>query len=342
MFVTVNDMEADIKAWVLRLNIRESTRKSYFLTLRKLARFAGSRGIEDQNAGIEFVTASTCARTRNHYLVAINQYRKSRGLALLPLKTSKVVKHQFNTARISEIFDALVPICKNERDRALIALLRYGGLRISEALNLKVGDVSFPHQQLQVNITVSKTTPRDPLVWRSTKYMRDYLCRLPDHDAGSWLFPSQAGRHLASRTFENWLNRESLALGYKITPHDLRRLCATEMAERFGIRVLMDFFGWNNIQTAQVYIDKARGSATTAILAELGIQKSINLFDVTKCWRCGTANQPNSIHCSTCGELLDKSAIPAREKIDTMDEMSLEKLLVQILIKRKILPPRSG
>lgn len=331
-------MTDDISRFVSRLRVRDSTRRNYISVLRRLHRCAGPRGLESIEAGIEFVTGARCARTGNLYLTTINQYRQSRGLGPLPGMTCvKPQKHQFNPARIAEIYDKMLPLCRLERDRALLALLRYGGLRISECITLRRSDVTFPHGQLQVSISESKTTPRDPLAWRATKHLRDYLARSAPN---KWLFPTRHG-HISKRTVEGWFMAWSEQLGFHVTPHDLRRLCATEMAEKFGVRPLMDYFGWVSITTAEVYVNKARGSSTQAILNELGIQKTSSLFDTSTCWRCGSPNPPNQVHCGTCGERLDPAAIPQREHIDALDADGLEEMLVAILRKRGILPPGS-
>ena len=329
-----------IKSYVSKLGIRNTTRAQYERILYRFAALAGSRGPLSTDAGVEFVTRARCARTRNLYLVVINAFRSSCRRDPLPLDRARAQRKTFNTARIAETFDALLPRCKSERDRALLALLRFGGLRISEALYLRVRDISFPDGQLQVAITESKTVPRDPIAWRATRYMRDYLDRTR---AGSdrYLFPTPSGRPLTRQTFEWWLAKESLAAGYRISPHDLRRLCATEMAGKFGLQVLMDYFGWESAATAQIYIDKARGSSGSAIRSELGITNKSSLFDTNKCWRCGAASPPEQQHCGTCGELLDQDAIPQRERVKQMGDKELEDLLVQILEKRGILPSRS-
>jgi integrase len=331
-------MPDDVKTFVSRLRVRDTTKANYTSVLRRFQRSAGDRGIDSTEAGIEFVSGARCPRTGNLYLSTINLYRRSRSLPALPdLRCVKPQRHQFNPPRIAEAFDKLLPLCRIERDRALLALLRYGGLRISEAITLRASDITFPHQQLQVSIAESKTTPRDPLVWRATKFLRDYL----DRSAPSgWLFPTLHG-HISKRTVEGWFIEWSSTIGFHVTPHDFRRLCATEMAAKFGIRPLMDYFGWSSVATAEIYISKARGSSTAEILSALGIGKSTDLFTTGTCWRCGATNPPNQVHCGTCGELADPTAIPQRERIDTLDEQGLEKLLVEILVKRGILPPRS-
>lgn len=328
-------MSTEIKTYTSRLQVSETTRSLYALILTAFQRYAGTRGIESEDAALDYVARARSVRTKNLYITVIDGYRRSRALPALSIRPRKPPKKQFNTARISESFEKMLPLCRLERDRALLALLRYGGLRISEALTLKVQDISFPNAQLQVSITQSKTTVRDPLVWRATRYLREYIDRYPQPGI-CWLFPTQFG-HLTRRTAEKMIVDLSIRAGYRLTPHDLRRLCATEMAERFGPRILMDYFGWDSLKTAEIYIDKARGSSTQAIMAELGMTNKASLFDTTTCWRCATKNQPTAVHCQTCGELLDKSVIPERELIDTLNREDLEALLIQILKKRGIL-----
>jgi len=141
------------------------------------------------------------------------------------------------------------------RDAALLTLLYGAGLRISEALSLKRGDVP-----LGETLTVlgkgrkERSVPVLPLV---ASALNDYAAKLPFTGApSSSLFLSRRGKPMSAREAQGLMQRlrGRLGLPEKATPHALRHSFATHLVQnRADIRSVQQLLGHADISTTQIY-----------------------------------------------------------------------------------------
>jgi integrase/recombinase XerC len=141
------------------------------------------------------------------------------------------------------------------RDAALLTLLYGAGLRISEALGLKRGDVP-----LGATLTVigkgrkERSVPVLPLVAAA---LNDYAAKIPFTGApSSALFLSRRGLPMSAREAQ-WLMqnlRGRLGLPEKSTPHALRHSFATHILQGGGdLRSVQELLGHASLSTTQIY-----------------------------------------------------------------------------------------
>lgn len=141
------------------------------------------------------------------------------------------------------------------RDAALLTLLYGAGLRISEALGLKRGDVP-----LGETLTVigkgrkERSIPVLPLVALA---LSDYAGKIPFTGApSSPLFLSRRGRAMSPREAQGLMQRlrGRLGLPEKATPHALRHSFATHILQGGGdLRSVQELLGHASLSTTQVY-----------------------------------------------------------------------------------------
>lgn len=141
------------------------------------------------------------------------------------------------------------------RDAALLTLLYGAGLRISEALSLKRGDVP-----LGESLTVigkgrkQRSVPVLPLVGEA---LDDYAAKIPFAGAPSApLFLSRRGRPMSPREAQSLMQRlrGQLGLAEKATPHALRHSFATHILQGGGdLRSLQELLGHASLSTTQIY-----------------------------------------------------------------------------------------
>ncbi|GIF02442.1 tyrosine-type recombinase/integrase [Paractinoplanes rishiriensis] len=121
------------------------------------------------------------------------------------------------------------------RDRALVRLLAYGGLRIGEALALRWSDINFKGRTVTIRLSVEDTTGK--LVVGPTKSYAVRTVDLPDavieeiqglRKTALLIFPSRLGRHLRYRNWrrDQW-DKAVVRSGVEALPHDLRGTCAS-------------------------------------------------------------------------------------------------------------------
>jgi integrase/recombinase XerC len=141
------------------------------------------------------------------------------------------------------------------RDAALLTLLYGAGLRISEALGLKRGDVP-----LGATLTVigkgrkERSVPVLPLVATA---LDDYAHQIPFTGApASPLFLSRRGRPMSAREAQGLMQRlrGRLGLPEKATPHALRHSFATHILQGGGdLRSVQELLGHASLSTTQIY-----------------------------------------------------------------------------------------
>ncbi len=141
------------------------------------------------------------------------------------------------------------------RDAALLTLLYGAGLRISEALALKRGDVP-----LGETLTVigkgrkERSVPVLPLVRAA---LQTYADGIPFSGApSSPLFLSRRGLPMSPREAQGLMQklRGRLGLDERATPHALRHSFATHILQGGGdLRAVQELLGHASLSTTQVY-----------------------------------------------------------------------------------------
>lgn len=144
------------------------------------------------------------------------------------------------------------------RDAAVLALLYGSGLRISEALSLKRGEVPAPGAGDVITVTgKGNKTRMVPVLANVLELIVDYvkLCPygLPESKP---LFVGAKGGPLSPRIIQLAMARLRGALGLpeSATPHALRHSFATHLLARGGdLRAIQELLGHASLSTTQIY-----------------------------------------------------------------------------------------
>jgi len=143
------------------------------------------------------------------------------------------------------------------RDAAVLALLYGSGLRISEALGLKRGDLGEAD-----TITVMGKGRKQrmvPVLPQVRKLVGDYLALCPyDLPEDGPLFVGAKGGPLSARVIQLAMARLRGALGLPdtATPHALRHSFATHLLARGGdLRAIQELLGHASLATTQIYTE---------------------------------------------------------------------------------------
>lgn len=141
------------------------------------------------------------------------------------------------------------------RDTALILLLYGAGLRISEALSLKQGDVPMGEW---IAIAGKRGKERMvPTLPALREALQDYVSKLHfqlDRDAP--LFISRKGKAMSAREAQRVFEGVRLRLGLadSATPHALRHSFATHLLAGGGdLRAVQELLGHASLSTTQIY-----------------------------------------------------------------------------------------
>jgi integrase/recombinase XerC len=144
------------------------------------------------------------------------------------------------------------------RDAAVLALLYGSGLRISEALGLKRGEVPAPGRGDAITVTGKGNKQRMvPLLPQVSQSIADYIALCPcDLPVDGPLFIGARGKTLSPRIVQLVMERLRGALGLpdSATPHALRHSFATHLLGRGGdLRAIQELLGHASLSTTQIY-----------------------------------------------------------------------------------------
>jgi integrase/recombinase XerC len=141
------------------------------------------------------------------------------------------------------------------RDVALLTLLYGAGLRISEALSLKRGDV--PLAQTLTILGKGRKERAVPVLPVLQDAVQAYAARIPFTGAPSApLFVSRRGKPMSAREAQALMQRlrGRLGLPEKATPHALRHSFATHLLQGGGdLRSIQELLGHASLSTTQTY-----------------------------------------------------------------------------------------
>lgn len=145
------------------------------------------------------------------------------------------------------------------RDKAMIDLMYSSGLRVSEIINLKLGDISFDECIVRV-LGKGDKERLVPFAESTSKYLRKYYdevrTKLPLVYDAEYFFISRKLRKLTRQSF--WYRIKYYAtkvnINKNIHPHTLRHSFATHLLNHGAeLRSVQELLGHESINTTQIY-----------------------------------------------------------------------------------------
>ncbi len=150
------------------------------------------------------------------------------------------------------------------RDRAMLELMYASGLRVSELVGLRLGDVDLSLGVVRVvgKGDKERLVPVGDMAADSLRaYLKEGRPRLESGRASDHLFLARHGRGLTRQRFWQLIKRIALAAGITkpVSPHTLRHSFATHLLERGAdLRSVQLMLGHADIGTTQIYTHLSR------------------------------------------------------------------------------------
>lgn len=144
------------------------------------------------------------------------------------------------------------------RDRALVVLMLFTGLRISEALALDMDDVQITSRKGRAVVRSGKgdllrEVPLNPLV---RQVLDEWLVQRAELDAGDQaaVFLARSGTRLSARAADSAVRKLAGAAGLELSAHVLRHTCLTGLV-RNGVDLVTvaELAGHSRIETTRRY-----------------------------------------------------------------------------------------
>jgi site-specific recombinase XerD len=146
---------------------------------------------------------------------------------------------------------------KRERDRLLLALFAYGGLRHSELLGLDRHDIDLDRHLIRVRHAKGGRHRAVPIHPGLVPLFVSYL-QVRSHSSEEALFVGVQGRRLSptvlSRTFRHYATAAGVNEHKRVTPHTLRHVFATELLSAgANLRQIQELLGHKHLDSTQRY-----------------------------------------------------------------------------------------
>jgi site-specific recombinase XerD len=146
---------------------------------------------------------------------------------------------------------------KRERDRLLLSLFAYAGLRRSELLGLDWEDVDFEHRLIRVRRAKGGRARVVPLHPALLPLLLDYL-EVRGSAAQGPLFVGVQGRRLSAtiltQTFLRYVRAAGVSERKRVTPHTLRHVFASELLRAgANLRQIQELLGHKHLDSTQRY-----------------------------------------------------------------------------------------
>ncbi len=144
------------------------------------------------------------------------------------------------------------------RDKAMLEMMYASGLRVSELLNLKKGDIDLKENIVTV-MGKGKKQRKIPFGEFASEFVVKYINDVRSKNVkvkSEYLFLSKYGEPLSRQYFFKRIKKYALLAGIKenISPHTLRHCFATHMLENGAdLRIVQEMLGHTNIATTQIY-----------------------------------------------------------------------------------------
>jgi integrase/recombinase XerD len=209
--------------------------------------------------------ALVAVRTFHKFLLAEKITTDNPASRIESMRTLTPLPHVLSPAEVDRLLAAspeTTPI--GLRDRAMLELLYATGLRVSELIGLKIGDLQLTAGYL-TTFGKGRKERAVPVGEVALSVVSDYLHHGRPHldkERGSAaLFLNRNGKGLTRQGFWKIIKRRALQAGISknITPHTLRHSFATHLLENGAdLRAVQTMLGHADIATTQIYTHVTR------------------------------------------------------------------------------------
>ena len=151
------------------------------------------------------------------------------------------------------------------RDRAIIALFLYSGLRVSELCSLTIG-------QFRESTKGKLRLKRKGGAWSTAfvgedayLFIEEYLKTRKDDDPSSPLFMTTHGKPCSREQIYKCLSHKQKEIGIATGPHALRHTAISEVSNKYGAAMARDFANHKSLQITNRYAHTTEEQRSNAV-----------------------------------------------------------------------------
>ncbi|MCP1312687.1 tyrosine-type recombinase/integrase [Paenibacillus tyrfis] len=196
-------------------------------------------------------------------LIKFNDFLIDKGIqndAAVTKKDNVKIQKQYASLATVELKDVekfrqLILENESKRNYAIITLLAYCGLRISETLNIDMKDFNLVSRELIVSEGKGKKTRTVFISDKVKTVLQSWIKEREEKGIVSvYLFVSNRGGKVDRTVINKLFNKYSQQIGKEITPHDLRHFfCSHAIESGMTVHEVANQAGHSNIHTTLLY-----------------------------------------------------------------------------------------
>lgn len=242
----------------------ENTIKTYVFYNKRFLKFVGKKPEEiDEDDVKNFLAKKIDEKRSTRTLATIRAalkffYDEVLGKNIVNFSTPKI-ERKLPLVLSREEIKKLIFSIKNKKHRLILMLLYSSGLRLSELVNLKVGDLELNEHIGWVRGGKGKRDRLFIISKKLAKMLKEYIKGKGKND---YLFQGRSGK-FSKRAVQKIVSNAARKanIDKKVSPHCLRHSFATHLLESGeDLRKIQELLGHANLSTTQIYTHVASES----------------------------------------------------------------------------------
>jgi integrase len=225
---------------------------------------------------------------------------------------------------------AMIEVCTNSRDRALVALLYEGAFRIGEVATLRWGQVKFSEWNCSITVSFKTKRPRTIPIIMALPYLVQWRNDYPvPYTEDAFVFLTDgAHQQLQYAGTTKQLKRIARRAGIQkhVTPHLLRHSRITNLMKAGTNESIIKKIAWGSLSTKMMgtYLHLADADIEAEMARLAGVEppaqkRARSTLEPRQCPRCFRINAPTDRFCP-CGIELTADAAADMETTVQMIE----------------------
>lgn len=163
------------------------------------------------------------------------------------------IKNYLSEKEVNLILNATKTMQEGIRNYLIILMMYRHGLRVSEAINLKISNINLAQSRIWINRLKNGLSVEHPIAGDELRAIKRYL--KTREDMLPWLFTSNRNQPLTRQSINAITLKSSQKAGLeKVNPHMLRHSCGFYLANKgYDLRLIQDYLGHRDPKHTTIY-----------------------------------------------------------------------------------------